>query len=98
MPAKKDVYNAQIKNTEDKIPHITNLATKTTLNAKINEFKGEMPNINAVENKMRSVSNLVKKLTLTQVLMKLKRKLLIILMVNLLLLYNLINLPQKLFI
>ena len=57
-----------------------------------------MPNINAVENKMRSVSNLVKKLTLTQVLMKLKRKLLIILMVNVLLLYNLINLPQKLFI
>ena len=57
-----------------------------------------MPNINAVENKMRSVNNLVKKLTLTQVLMKLKRKLLIILMVNVLLLYNLINLPQKLFI
>ena len=57
-----------------------------------------MPNINAVENKMRSVSNLVKKLTLTQVLMKLKRKLLIILMVNVLPLYNLINLPQKLFI
>ena len=62
-----------------------------------------MPNITdlaltAVENKMRSVSNLVKKLTLTQVLMKLKRKLLIIIMVNVLLLYNVINLPQKLFI
>ena len=62
-----------------------------------------MPNITdlaltAVENKMRSVSNVVKKLTLTQVLMKLKRKLLIIIMVNVLLLYNVINLPQKLFI
>ena len=62
-----------------------------------------MPNITdlaltAVENKMRSVSNLVKKLTLTQVLMKLKRKLLIIIMVNVLLLDNVINLPQKLFI
>ena len=62
-----------------------------------------MPNITdlaltAVENKMRSVSNLVKKLTLTQELMKLKRKLLIIIMVNVLLLYNVINLPQKLFI
>ena len=36
---KKDVYNAKIKNIEDKIPDITNLATKTTLNAKINEVK-----------------------------------------------------------
>ena len=33
---KKDIYNAKIKNIEDKIPHITNLATKTTLNGKIN--------------------------------------------------------------
>ena len=31
---KKDVYDAKIKNTEDKIPDITNLATNTTLNAK----------------------------------------------------------------
>ena len=28
---KKDVYNAQIKNIEDKIPDITNLTTKTML-------------------------------------------------------------------
>ena len=40
---KKDVYNAKIKNIEDKIPDITNLATKTTLNAKINVVKGEIP-------------------------------------------------------
>ena len=33
---KKAVYNAKIKNIEDKIPDITNLATKTTLNAIIN--------------------------------------------------------------
>ena len=32
---KKDVYNAKIKNIEDEIPDITNLATSTTLNAKI---------------------------------------------------------------
>ena len=38
--AKKDVYNAKVKNVGDKIPDITNLATKTTLNAKINEVKG----------------------------------------------------------
>ena len=30
---KKDVYNAPIKNIEDKIPDITNLVTNTTLNA-----------------------------------------------------------------
>ena len=33
------------KNIEDKIPDITNLATKTTLNAKINEVKAEIPSI-----------------------------------------------------
>ena len=32
----KDVYNAKIKNIEDKIPDVTNLATNTTLNAKWN--------------------------------------------------------------
>ena len=36
---KKDVYNANIKNIEDKIPGITKLATNTTLNSKINEGK-----------------------------------------------------------
>ena len=40
---KKDVYNAKIKNIEDKILDITNLATNTTLNAKKNEVKGEIP-------------------------------------------------------
>ena len=64
---KKDVYNAKTKHNEDKIPDITNVTTKTT---KITEVKGEMPIItnlptktalNAVENKIPSVSNLVKK-------------------------------------
>ena len=36
---KKDVYNAQIKNMEDKIPDITNVAFNTSLNAEINEVK-----------------------------------------------------------
>ena len=36
---KKDVYNAKIKNIKDKIPDITSLATKTTLNSKTNELK-----------------------------------------------------------
>ena len=96
----KDAYNGKIKNIEDKIPGFTNLATKTTLNSKINEVKGEIPSITnlatataltAVENKIRSVSNLVKKLNITQKLMKLKRKFLIMININILLLQNLIS-------
>ena len=34
---KKTEYNAKIKNIEDKIPDISNLATKNILNTKINE-------------------------------------------------------------
>ena len=37
----KDVYNAKIKNIEDKIPGITNLATKTALNA----VENKVPNV-----------------------------------------------------
>ena len=67
---KKDVYNAKIKNTDDKIPNITNLPTSTTLNAKINEVKNKIHHIaniattaafTPVENKIPNVSNLVKK-------------------------------------
>ena len=32
---KKDIYNAKIKNIEDKLPDITNLATNASVNAKI---------------------------------------------------------------
>ena len=32
---KKDVYNAHIKNIEDKLPDITNLDNNATINAKI---------------------------------------------------------------
>ena len=67
---KRDVYNAKIKNIEDKIPDITNLATNASLNAKINEVKGEISSMSnlattaaltTVENKIPNVSNLVKK-------------------------------------
>ena len=66
MLLKKDVYNAKIKTIEDKMSDITNLATKTTLNAKRNEVKAEIPGINnlatnAVENKIPNVSKLVKR-------------------------------------
>ena len=40
---KEDVYNAAIINIEDKIPDITILGTKITVNAKINELKNEIP-------------------------------------------------------
>ena len=68
---KKDLYSAYTKDIEDKIPDITNLATKTTLNSEINEVNGEITNITnldttssltAVENIIPSVSNLVKKI------------------------------------
>ena len=43
-----DVYNAKIKNVEDKIPDNTKLASNTTLKAKTNE----------VPNEIRSITNL----------------------------------------
>ena len=67
---KKTEYHAKIENIEDKIPDIGNLAPKTILNTKINEVKTEIPSISglattsaltAVENKIPSVNNLVKK-------------------------------------
>ena len=77
-----------------------NLATKTILNTKLNEVKNEIPSIRnlattsaltSVENKIPSVSNLVKKRIMIQKLVKLKKNLLIISMMNILLLQNLIN-------
>ena len=35
----KKIYNAKIKNIADKIPDTTNLASKATLDAKMNEIK-----------------------------------------------------------
>ena len=87
MFAKKDVCNAKINNIEDKILDIANLATKTT---KMNEVKGEIPGITnlsttavliAVETKKPSISKLVKKKHM-QKLMKLKRKLLTMIIIN----------------
>ena len=45
MLLKKDVYNAKIKDIEDKVPDITNLATTAALNGKTNEVKGKIPSI-----------------------------------------------------
>ena len=56
---KKDVYNAKIKNIEDKIPDITNLTTNTTLNAKINQIKGEIPSATNVATTAALTSKIV---------------------------------------
>ena len=59
-----------MKDIEDKIPDMTNLATNTILNDGINEAKGEIPNITnlatttaltAVENKIPKTTHLFKK-------------------------------------
>ena len=42
---KKNVYHAKIKNIEDKTSDITNVATNTLLNAKMNEAKKKIPSI-----------------------------------------------------
>ena len=42
---KKIEHEAKIKNIEDKIPDISNLATKSNLNTKITEVKNEIPSI-----------------------------------------------------
>ena len=67
---KKGEYNSKLKNIDDKVPSITNLATTTALIIKINKVKNKIPNITnlattnaltAVEIKILNVSNLVKK-------------------------------------
>ena len=42
---KKDVYNAKIKDIEDKTLDITNVTNNNTLNAKVNEVKDKISNI-----------------------------------------------------
>ena len=58
-----------MKNIEDKIPDITNLATTTNLSPKTNQVKNKIPKITnlatasdlaVVYNKISNVSNLVK--------------------------------------
>ena len=67
----------RLQEVKGEIAGITNLATTTALTA--------------VENKTPNVSNLVEKLTMTQKLIKLKRELLIMIMINILLLQNFIS-------
>ena len=86
---KKDVYNAKIKNIEDKIPDIANVTTKTNVNAKINEVKGKIARITNLATTAAILP--LQKLTITQKLMKMNKQLLIMIMINILLLQNLIS-------
>ena len=54
---KKYIYNTKVKNIEDKVPSDTNLATKVSLNVKINELEGET----------RRISNLIKQADIKQI-------------------------------
>ena len=77
---KKGVYNAKIKDIEDKIPDITTLASNTNLNAKVNEAKNKIPSIinlatnaflnaktNEVEHKISNITNIDTNTALTAV-------------------------------
>ena len=88
--AKKDVYDAKIKNIEDKVPGITKLATNTTLNAKINEIKNEIPSITelattptltSVENEIPNFTDLVKKQNMVLKYQKWKMNILLLLII-----------------
>ena len=90
--------NAKIKKAKGEIPTITKLATIAAPNAMINEFKSKIPDITnlanttAVENKIPTVSFQSRKWTITEKLVKLKIKLLlIIVMINILLFKNLVT-------
>ena len=74
---KKTNYNTKITELENKIPDISNLATKAALTA--------------IENKIPIVSNLVKKQTIMLKLQKLKINLMIKIIINILILESLIN-------
>ena len=99
----KTKYDKDKSDIEIKIPELADLL-KEDYNAKTNEIECKITSIRglattsaltSVENKIGHVSNLVKKQIMTQKLVKLKRKLLIIIMINILLLENSISLQQK---
>ena len=73
----KTDYNTKLTELEKKIPDVSSLATKSAFTA--------------IENATPSVSNLVKKQTIAQKLLKLKIHLLTIIMTNILILQSLIN-------
>ena len=78
---KKSVYKSKISEKESKTPSTSGLATTSVLPA--------------VKNKIPDVGSLVKKQIMMQTLVKFKRKLLIMIIINILLLQNLIIYQQN---
>ena len=96
LKTKYDTDKTKLKN---KIPDTSDLVNKTDCNTKIAEIEGKMPSISGlatnaalttVKNKIPNISNLVKKRIMKQKLLKSKRNLLIITMINILQLQSLI--------
>ena len=95
----KTKYNIDKSELEKEIPDTSGLVKKKDYNAKITEIEGKIPSISglatnaalltAVENKI-NIRNLIKKKIITQKLLKLKKNLLIIIMINILQLQSLI--------
>ena len=100
-------FQNKISKIDKKISDVSGLVKKKTdFNAKVTEIEGKIPSISglstnsalaAVENKIPDVSSLAKRQTITQKYQILKRKLLITIMTNTLLLQNLI-LRQQMFL
>ena len=96
----KTKYDADKSEIENKIPNTCGFVKKADYNTKITEIEGKIPNVSSlatktalttVENKIPSVSTLVKKKKIMrQKLLKLKRNLLIMIMINILQLQSLI--------
>ena len=89
----KTKYDTHKTELEKKVPDTSGLVKKTDCNAKITEIEGKIPSISglatnaaltAVENKIPNISSLVKKQFMAQKLLKSKRSLLIIIMINIL--------------
>ena len=95
----KQITYIQIK----KIPDTSEPVKKLDYNANINKIESKIPNsdlttnvpLAAVDNKMPNISSLVKKQIITQKRVKLKKKILIKIMINILIFQNLIGLQQK---
>ena len=89
----------KIRKIDKKIPDVSDLIKKADFDAKVTEIEGKIPSISglatnsaltSVENKIPDVSSLVKRQITIQRLVKLKIKLMITIMTNILLLQNLI--------
>ena len=102
----KTKYAADKSELDNKYPDTSGLVKKLDYNANITEIEGKIPSINdfawtsaltAVESKIPDASSLAKKKRkiIIQKLVILKRKLLIITMINIYLLQSLISLQQK---